>query len=137
MRELINDEMQYYEVGETRYGRTCYDCVEEISISNWRKSIAEMSPSRELIIHSLFLLIEAQDSRNGNEVPFDRDITISIMQRTAYAASDASVKDSSIGEYWILADEHKRFKKEQILYHKQWNNNSSGVAEVLVLLELL
>jgi len=62
---------------------------------------------------------------------------ISIIQRMAYAASDASVKDSSIGGYWILADEHKRFKKEQILYHKQWNNNSSGVAEVLVLLELL
>ena len=96
-----------------------------------------MSPSRELMIHSLFPLIEAQDRSNENEVPFDRDITISIMQRIAYAASDVSVKDSSMGGCWILVDKHKRFKKEQILYHKQWNDNSSGVAEVLVLLELL
>ena len=36
-----------------------------------------------------------------------------------------------------MTDANKNIKKENILCHKQWSNNSSRVAKVLVLLEML
>jgi len=42
-----------------------------------------------------------------------------------------------MGGCWVITDVNKTFRKERILYHKKWGDNSSGVAEVNVLLELL
>jgi len=63
---------------------------------------------------------------NADEIniPFDIEILSSIMQ-------------SCMGGYWIITNVEKSVKKENILYHKQWEDNNSGVTEVLILLELL
>ena len=53
------------------------------------------------------------------------------------AATDASVKGFSMGGCWIIADIDQKFKKEKVLYHKSWKNNTSRIAEIIVLLELL
>ena len=79
VRESINNEVKYYEVREERYGRTYYNCIDEISVSNWRKCVAELSPSREFIIHSPFPPIEALDHRNKNKVLFDNEVIESII----------------------------------------------------------
>ena len=55
----------------------------------------------------------------------------------AVAATDASVKGYGMGGCWIFTDLQKNFKQERILYHKNWEDNTSGCAEVIVLLELI
>lgn len=42
-----------------------------------------------------------------------------------------------MGGCWIIANAAKSVKKENVICHKEWEDNSSGVAEVIVLLELL
>ena len=95
-----------------------------------------MTPSREFIVHSLFLPDEElRDSII--ETPFDEDVCNSIRQQTAHAATDASVKFESMGRCQIMTNMEKTCKREKILCHEEQGDNSSGVAEVLVLLKLL
>jgi hypothetical protein len=139
VKEMTNNSIQYYEVGESRYGRNVYNKIDDIEIDNWRKCIAEMSPGKQLFIYSKFPPNASMESSSVsiNTVPFDDEIKASIRQRTIYAATDASVKDSTMGGCWILEDREKSVRKEHTIYHKQWEDNSSGIAEVMVLLELL
>ena len=46
VKELANDSVQYFEVGEMRYRRNCCNKIDKIEIDNWRKYVAEMSPGR-------------------------------------------------------------------------------------------
>ena len=95
-----------------------------------------MTPSREMIVYNIFPLF-VEDSNIEIFIPFPSEISDSIKNRTAIAATDASVQESNMGGYWIISNENKSFKKENELYHKRWIENNSGVAEVIVLLELL
>ena len=60
-----------------------------------------------------------------------------IVQSRALAASDASVKDKEMGGAWII----KKISGEEVLlnriYYKKWTDNSSKLAEALILLELI
>ena len=67
-----------------------------ISTNLRRKSIAEMTPSREFIAHSLFLL-ECTHEEREIEVSFNNEITNSIRQKVAHATTDALVNLDSIG----------------------------------------
>jgi len=42
-----------------------------------------------------------------------------------------------MGDCWIITDEFKRTNLENRLYHKKWENNTPGIAEVMVLLKLV
>jgi hypothetical protein len=139
VKEMKNSSYSYYKAGEMRYGRNYYEEIEEVEVSNWRKCIAEISPGGQFYIYSMFPPPESLTSNNQEmiNVPFNDDIINSILEKKAYAATDASVKEGSMGGCWILEDLDKRFRKENIIYHKQWEDNSPGIAEVIVLLELL
>ena len=113
-----------------------YKRIEVISVNGWRKSIGEMTPSKAIIFYNIFP-IEFEESNNEIIVPFTSEISNSIRNRMVVAATDASVKDSHMGRCLIISDENKSFKKEHVLYHKKWIDNNSGVAEVIVLLQLL
>ena len=69
--------------------------------------------------------------------PFNQEITEMIIQSRALAASDASVRDREIGGVWII----KKISGEEVLsnriYHKKQTDNSSKLAEALILLELI
>ena len=39
--------------------------------------------------------------------------------------------------HWILTDKEKTIRIEKKLCHKKWENNTSGIAETIVLLELI
>ena len=94
-----------------------------------------MTPSGEFNVCSLFLPDEElRDSII--ETPFDEDVCNSIRQQTAHAATDASVKFESMGGCWIMTNVEKTYEREKILCHEEQGDNSSGVAEVLALLEL-
>ena len=136
VRMMVGNDFWYYKAKEVRYGRKKYERIEEISINGWRRCIGEMKPSREMIIYSKFP-IEVDESNIEIIVPFSREITDSVRNKTAIAATDASVKESNMGGCWIISDKNKSFEKEHVLYHKRWIENNSDVAEVLVLLELL
>ena len=139
VKESMDNNVKYYELGERRYGRNCYNQVEEIDNRSWRKCIAEMSPSKQLYLYSMFPPKESLENENESDplVPFDSEVTNSIMNKTLYAATDASVKDLKMGGCWIIEDKEKTFRKERIVYHKRWDENSAGSAEVSVLLELI
>ena len=42
-----------------------------------------------------------------------------------------------MGGVWIITDTEKKFEVCNELHHKKWEDNTSGVAEVIVLLELI
>ena len=42
-----------------------------------------------------------------------------------------------MGGCWALADVDKKFKQENLLQHKSWEDSASGVANIEVLLELM
>ena len=69
--------------------------------------------------------------------PFNKNITISIEENKEVAATDASVKGASMGVAWIITDTEKKFEVCDELHNKKWEDNTSGVAEVIVLLELI
>ena len=136
VKQVKNNKVWFYEKTEARYGRVKYQRTEEIFTNEWRKSIAEMSHSKELIVYNVFP-IEVDDSNIEFVVPFPDEISNSIRNRKAVAATDASVKDSCMGGCWIISDENKSFQQKHELYHKEWIDNNSGVAEAIVLLQLL
>jgi len=101
----INNEIEeYYEAIECRYGQMIYVSVDQLEEINLRKSIAEMKPNKSIVVYSLFPPIWVKTSYNHSNVPFNDQITTSIEQNKAVAATDASVKGYSMGGYWILID---------------------------------
>ena len=132
----INEEnVKLYESKEWRYGQLIYQEVEQQEGLNFRKTIAEMKPNSSFVIHEIFGLDYGESAEV--QVPFNDQITRSIEQGMAVAATDASVKGYGMGGCWIFTDLQKNFKQERMLYHKNWEDNTSGCAEVIVLLELI
>ena len=86
----------HYEASKVRYGQTICKRRSEIENVEWRKSISEMKPNRSIIIHNM-LPISINEVNKEINIPFNEELTLSIMQRKAVAASDASVKDFSMG----------------------------------------
>ena len=82
-------------------------------------------------------LIQSKSSNQEISILFNNQITESIQQEIAVAASDTSVKDNQMGECWIIANLNSKMLLSNILYHQRWDENISGVAEVITLLELL
>ena len=61
-----------------------------------------------------------------------------IQRGTAIATSDASVKDGCMGGCWIIANsDWQKTLMTNKLYHNQWEDNMSGVAEMITILELI
>ena len=73
-----------------------------------------------------------------NQYPlFNQEITESIIQSRAIAASDVSIKDGKMGRAWIVMKNNGQEVLFNRLYHKKWADNSSKSAEVIILLELV
>ena len=87
-------------------------------------------------MHSLFLMHGNANKCKINNL-FNKIITESIRGGTAVVASDALVKENCIGGYQIIANYQSKnlFKNET--YHQQWKDNTSSVAEVIILLKLI
>jgi len=69
--------------------------------------------------------------------PFNEKTTKSIEESLAVAATDASVKEGQMKESWIITDVEKKSILKNQLYHKECSDNTLGIAEVIVLLELI
>ena len=95
-----------------------------------------MKPNKSIIIYNIFPISINEVNKEIN-IPFNKEIMISIMQRKAVAATNASVKEFSIGGFWIITNNDKRVRTENVLYHKKWEKNTPGMAEVIILLELI
>jgi len=87
-----------------------YVSVDQLEEINLRKLIAEMKPNKSIVIYSLFPPIWVETSYDDSNVPFNNQISTSIEQDKAVAATDASMKGYSIGGCWILTDIEKSFR---------------------------
>ena len=134
--KINNDEIEYYKATEYRYGQVIYEKIDHTEVQGFRMTIAEMKPNKSLVTHCMFPP-QWIESNNNIEVPFNYLTTRCIEQRNAVAATDASVKDHCMGGWWILTSKDKSFKLEKGLFSRNWEDNSSGCAEVIVLLELM
>ena len=68
---------------------------------------------------------------------FNEDSTKRMQENKAVVATGASVKGNQIGGAWIISDIDRSFDISNKLFHKRWNDNTSGAAEVIVLFELI
>lgn len=109
---IVGNDFWCYEAIEVRYGRKKYERIEEISINGWRRCIGEMKHSREMIMRNVFP-IAVDESNLEISAPFPREITESIRNKTAIAATDASVNESNIGGCWIISDANKKLQKRK------------------------
>ena len=50
------------------------------------------------------------------------------------AATDVSVKDGRMGGRSILSNRQRSVEISGELYHKEWNDNTAGIAEKITLL---
>ena len=64
-------------------------------------------------------------------------IESAIHTKTAIGVIDANVKHTQMSRKWILACKNKSFELSNILYHKNWLENTRVGAEAIALLELL
>ena len=110
VKSNVDNESCMHEAKEARYGRTTHVKMNETRLVYWRKSIAEMTPSNSIIMHSIFP-IDIEANTDDMNIPFDIEISSSIMQRTAVAATDVSVKNYSMGGCWIITNVAKSVKK--------------------------
>jgi len=134
-REYQNEEWTYFERDECRYNQYTYKVIQEASGKPWKKVIAEQKPNTAFKVYGIF---HVQMENSAIEYfPFNDEITKSIEQRTAVAATDASVKNDQMSGVWIMADKEKTFQISNEIYHKRWRDNTAGAAEVIVMLELL
>ena len=61
----------------------------------------------------------------------------SMQNEIVVAATDASVKEGRIGGSWMIRNRENRRLLHNRLCYKDWRENASGAAEVIVLLELV
>ena len=108
----VDNESYMHGAKEARCGRTTHVKINETRVAHWRKIIAEMTPSSSIIIHNMFP-IDVEANTDDINMPFDSEISSSIMQRTTVAASEASVKNYSMGGCWIITNVAKIVKKKK------------------------
>lgn len=85
---------EYYEEEEMRYRQQIHKRINNIENIEWRKSITEMKPNKSLAMHDMFS-IACDVNINNINVPFNNEITESMIQGKAAAAIDASAKEFS------------------------------------------
>ena len=99
------------------------------------KVIAKMK-SKNFELCNIFLIAYNINNKEIH-VTFNERITKSIIQRKDIAATDTLVKEFKMGGCQIITDKDKSFKKENTLYHRNWEYNTPDVVEIFILLELL
>ena len=98
--------------------------------------LSEIKSNGVVIIYDIFYARRDND-RKEQANPFNEIIVKSIEEGNAVAATDASVKDGKMGGCWIIVNKENRDLLSNELHHKRWEHNTSGSAEVIVLLEML
>ena len=102
-------------------------------ITNWKKIIAELKLKKRLEIYSTFY--ENREDNEERYYLFNEEI-IKIRENNNFVAvTDNSVKDDNMGGVWIIMDTDRKFEVYNEIYHEKWDDNTSGVAKVIVLLE--
>lgn len=135
--KINNDESEYCKATKRKYGQAICEKIDHADAQgDFRMTIAEMKPNKSLVIHCMFPP-RINASNINAEFPFNNQINRCIEQSKAIAAADASAKDHCMGGWWILTSKDKLFKLENGLFSRNWKDNSSGCAEVIVLLELM
>ena len=134
-REHQKDKIIYYKKDVVRYNQQVYKKLENRIETEWNKVIAEMKPNKAVEVYGIFYV--NIDEKEVDYFPFNDEITQSIIDETAVAATDASVKGDGMGGVWIISDTNRKFEISNEMYHKRWRENTSGSAEVLVMLELI
>ena len=95
-----------------------------------------MKPNRAMIIYGTFHI--SNISMNEEWYPlFNDEVKRNIKEGKAVAATNASVKNGQMGESWVMSNMNKRELLSNQLYHKHQINNMAGIAEVIMLLELI
>ena len=69
--------------------------------------------------------------------PFNQVIESAIHSETAIGVIDANAKHAQMSGKWILVCKNKSFELSNILYHKNWSENTRIRVEAITLLELL
>ena len=119
-----------------RYGQRIYSITNEIAEIEQKKIIAEMKPNGVIIIYGTFHI--SNTSMNEEQYPpFNDKVKRNIEEGKAVAAIDASVKNGKMGGSQIMSNVNKRELLSNQLYHKHWIDNTTGIAEVIILLELI
>ena len=81
--------------------------------------------------------IDVEVRNKINYTLFNNKIAEAIRERKAFTASDTSMKNNQIEEYWIVTDINQEEKIQNTLYYKEWKSNIIKGAEVIIILELL
>ena len=134
--KINKEEIEYYYASEIQHGQVTYEQIDQIDEVQLRKSVAEMKPNKSMVIYCMFPP-QINESTIDHEVPFNEVVTKSIEEGLSVAATDASVKDHCMGGWWTLTSKNKSFKNEKGTHSSNWEDNSSGCAELTVLLELV
>ena len=117
VRKNEKNKTQYYTKIDERNGQSVFGKSEPVSQVEWKKVIAEMKPSRAMIIHSIFYAA-IEESQIDYVMPFGEEITKRIEEGRAIAATDASVKNNEMGGCQILTDITKGVIVENKMYYK-------------------
>jgi len=81
--------------------------------------------------------INFQPSNQHYSPPYNEEITKAIEEGKAYAASDASVSEGEMARFWYIKDSENKSLLQNLIYHREWQNNSTEEAEAITLLELM
>ena len=102
----------------------------------WLNAIAIMHSNIQV---QLYDILRYNVSTNNMQVvpPFNEEITKAISESKAFAASDASMAKGEMTGYWCIKDGNQNTLIENLLYHKEWMDNTSKGAETITLLELI
>ena len=87
----------------------------------------------------LYDILRHNVSTNNRQIipPFNEEITTAIREGEAFAASDASMAKGEMTGYWCIKDRDKKTLADNLLYHKEWMENTAKGAETITLLELI
>ena len=135
VKEVKQNDVIYYKKSEIRYRQQIYKKIDDEITTEWKNMIAELKPNGGLEVYGVFHV--HQEEREIQYHPFDEIITRSIQEGKAVAATDASVKEETMGGRWILSNRQRSVEISGELYHKEWNDSTAGIAETITLLELL
>ena len=94
-RENQKGKIIYYEKDVVRYNQQVYKKTENRIETEWNKVIAEMKPNQAVEVYGIFYV--NIEEKEVEYFPFNDEITRSIMNETAVAATDASVKGDGMG----------------------------------------
>ena len=135
IKKRIGNTEVLFKANEIRYGQKTYAITHDSVEIEQKKIIAEMKPNGAVIIQGIFH-VRNENRKEEWIPPFNEKIKKSIEGGKAVAVINASVKDGKMGGQIIVNTERRELVSNK-LYHKNWIHNTSGSAEVMVLLELI